>query len=76
MQWKLVTISTELNLKSLNRISNELDDLLLPYYFDLSIFSQIENEDLIDHIQRVGVIIYQVKKTLAMELVTILVETC
>ena len=49
----------ELNLKSLNRISNELDDLLLPYYFDLSIFTQIENEELIDHIQRVGVTIYQ-----------------
>ncbi|MCD6475063.1 MAG: nucleotidyltransferase domain-containing protein [Anaerolineaceae bacterium] len=49
----------ELNLKSLNKISNELDDLLLPYYFDLSIFTQIENEELIDHIQRVGVTIYQ-----------------
>ena len=52
----------ELNLKTLNRISNELDDLLLPYCFDLSIFTQIENEDLIDHIHRVGVMIYQAKK--------------
>ena len=48
-----------LNLKILNRISNELDELLLPYSFDVSIYSQIENRDLIDHIQRVGVVIYR-----------------
>ena len=48
-----------LNLKILNRISNELDDLLLPYFFDLSIYSQIENSDLIDHIHRVGVVVYR-----------------
>jgi predicted nucleotidyltransferase len=52
----------ELNLRILNRISAELDDLLLPYYFDMSIITQIENKDLIDHIQRVGVTIYQNQK--------------
>ncbi len=50
---------SEINLRILNRISNELDDLLLPYCFDLSIFTQIENKDLIDHVHRVGVTIYQ-----------------
>ena len=53
---------SELNLRILNRISTELDDLLLPFCFDLSIFTQIENEDLIDHIHRVGVTIYQAEK--------------
>ena len=48
-----------LNLKTLNQINTELDDLLLPYRFDVSIYRQIENEDLIDHIQRVGVTIYR-----------------
>jgi predicted nucleotidyltransferase len=37
----------------------DIDDLLLPYQFDISIFRTITNADLIDHIQRVGVVIYQ-----------------
>ncbi len=45
----------KLNLTILNKISNELDDLLLPYTFDLSIYHQIKNQDLIEHIDRVGV---------------------
>ncbi len=32
-----------------------LDDLLLPYKIDLSLFHQIENPDLLDHIRRVGI---------------------
>ena len=47
---------SNLNLKLANSISNKLDDLFLPYTFDLVIYSQIENEDLIDHIDRVGVV--------------------
>jgi predicted nucleotidyltransferase len=43
----------------LNRIDTELDNLLLPWMFDLSIYSTIENKDLIDHINRVGIPIYQ-----------------
>ena len=49
----------KISLKILNRLSNELDDLLLPYSFDLSIYQQIENKDLVEHIDRVGVTIYQ-----------------
>jgi predicted nucleotidyltransferase len=48
-----------LNLEQLNIINNELDDLLLPYAFDISIFHQISNPDLIDHINRVGKIFYK-----------------
>ncbi len=43
-----------INLKVINKISLNLDDLLLPYTFDLSIYHQINNQDLIDHIKRVG----------------------
>jgi predicted nucleotidyltransferase len=47
-----------LTLRQLNTIENELDDLLLPYEFDLSICHQIGNPDLLKHIQRVGVVFY------------------
>lgn len=43
----------------LNRIETQLDDLLLPYTIDLSIFESIDNENLIDHIWRVGVVFYE-----------------
>ena len=44
---------------TLNRISLQLDDLYLPYTFDLSVFNHISNPDLIDHINRVGIIFYR-----------------
>ena len=44
----------ELTLQDLNRISMALDDLLLPYTFDLSIFHHIDNAELLAHIGRVG----------------------
>jgi|ERR1017187_5142391 predicted nucleotidyltransferase len=47
-----------LNLSVVNKISLQLDDLLLPYTFDISIFKQISNPDLIDHINRVGIVFY------------------
>jgi predicted nucleotidyltransferase len=48
-----------IGLEQLNKIITELDDLLLPYTFDLSIYSQIENVDLISHITRVGIVFYR-----------------
>lgn len=50
----LTLIGTSLDLTIQQKIENELDDLLLPYKFDLSIYHQITNKDLIDHIERVG----------------------
>jgi predicted nucleotidyltransferase len=49
----------KLNLTIINKISLEMDDLLLPYSFDLSIYHQISNPDLIEHIERVGSILYK-----------------
>ncbi len=43
-----------LNLKIINRLNNELDDLLLPYTFDLIDLSSISNTELLEHIKRVG----------------------
>ena len=54
-----ITLEGEkLNLQILNQIEWKLDDLLLPYTFDLSIFRHINNVDLIEHIERVGVVLY------------------
>jgi len=44
------------------KIEVELDDLLLPYKIDLSLFRQIENQALKEHIDRVGIDFYQRKK--------------
>ena len=48
----------ELDMAELLKISAKLDELDLPYHFDLLIFEKIENRDLIDHICRVGKTIY------------------
>lgn len=42
----------------LSRMIIAIDDLLLPYQFDISIFHQLKNETLIDHINRRGIVIY------------------
>ncbi|MDA9231017.1 nucleotidyltransferase domain-containing protein [Rickettsiales bacterium] len=43
----------------LSKISSDFDDSLLPYKIDLSIFSDINNESLRDHIKRVGKVFYK-----------------
>ncbi len=48
-----------LNFDLLGAIASELDDLLLPYTIDLSIFEQLGNPDLREHIERVGVVFYE-----------------
>ncbi len=52
-----------LNLRILNQISFKLDELYLPYAFDLSIISQIENQELIEHINRNGKIFFKQELT-------------
>lgn len=44
-----------LGLTELLRIEGEIDDLMLPWKVDLSLWHQIEAADLRDHICRVGV---------------------
>ncbi len=55
-----LTISApQLSLSKLFQIENEIDDLLLPYKIDLSLYSLIENTNLIEHIERVGLVFYE-----------------
>lgn len=53
-----------IHLSVLNKISSQLDDLLLPYIFDLSVYRTIDNLALIDHISRVGVSFYKKVNTI------------
>jgi predicted nucleotidyltransferase len=55
----LTLYGSGLSLTILHKIENELDDLLLPYKIDLSIFEHIEDPDVLDHIRRVGVVFYE-----------------
>lgn len=55
----LTLFGSVLSLKSLHKIENDLDELLLPYKIDLSVFDQIADPDVIDHIRRVGVVFYE-----------------
>jgi type I restriction enzyme S subunit len=43
-------------------VAEALDDLLLPYTVDLSVFDDLDNAKLREHIERVGVVFYERKK--------------
>ena len=58
----LTLIGEGLDLDKQLQIENDLDDLLLPYKMDVSIHSHIENAELLDHINRVGIIFYEKPK--------------
>ena len=51
----------DLTLKVLYKIMEELDDLLLPYSFDLSIFHDISDPEVLEHIRRAGATFYEKK---------------
>ncbi|NDC42002.1 MAG: nucleotidyltransferase domain-containing protein [Chitinophagia bacterium] len=48
-----------LDLTSLNYLSMQLDNLNLPYLFDLVLMQHIGSAALLEHINRVGVLLYQ-----------------
>ena len=50
---------SDLDMPVLYRILEEIDDLLLPYQVDLSLFHDIDDPELIAHIQRVGLPFYE-----------------
>ena len=54
----IVIKGKNLSQKELNQVGLALDDLELPYLFDLAIYHHINNDDLKQHIKRVGKILY------------------
>jgi predicted nucleotidyltransferase len=55
----LTILTNNMELTILQKIETEIDDLLLPYTFDISIFNNIDNQNLIEHIERVGLDFYK-----------------
>jgi len=50
---------SDITFSDLLEIETQLDDLMTPYMFDISIFENIENQELVDHIKRNGVEFYK-----------------
>ena len=50
----LTLVGEEMTLSDLSKLEWEIDDLLLPYKFDISLFHQISSPSMIEHIERVG----------------------
>ena len=44
----------------LTKIDFKINELFLPYSFDISIFKLISNQDLIEHINKIGKIFYSI----------------
>lgn len=54
----LTLIGHLLDYEQLINIATEIDDLLLPYKIDLSLYSQITNAELLSHIDKIGLVWY------------------
>ncbi len=55
-----LTVFGQLSLIDLQKIENQIDDLNLPYIVDLSRYDIIKNLELLDHIKRMGKVVYQI----------------
>lgn len=49
-----ISLKGELSFGHLLQIEKALDDLMLPYTFDLSSYDNLTNEELLDHIDKQG----------------------
>lgn len=55
----IVLIGDDLSRTDVNRLYAAIDDSSLPYKFDISLLTSLKNEELIAHIERVGITIYK-----------------
>jgi predicted nucleotidyltransferase len=52
----------DFNFSDMLTLEGELDESSLPYLFDVSIFNKLKNANLVDHINRVGKVLYEGKQ--------------
>jgi predicted nucleotidyltransferase len=55
----LTLFGESLTARDLGGIADALDELLLPYTIDLSLYAALDHPGLRDHIDRVGVVFYE-----------------
>ena len=56
-----LTLYGYISFKNFSTILDEIDDLLLPYTIDLSVYENLKNVKLKEHIDRVGQVFYEKK---------------
>ena len=54
----ITLVGSGLSTNDLADIINAIDDLLLPYMFDISLYHKLRNPELLDHISRRGIVVY------------------
>lgn len=54
----LALIGENLNQKSVFRLQDKIEELNLIYKIDLVLVNKIDNKELLEHINRVGIVIY------------------
>lgn len=50
----ITLVAPSMNLTELMQLEVEIDDLMIPYKVDLSLCHTIDNQELLEHIQRFG----------------------
>lgn len=55
----ITLVGENVDRSTLNSLYTEIDDLLLAYQFDISIFHQLSNPDLVEAIEKTGKLIYE-----------------
>lgn len=58
-----LTLKGDVSLDTLLEVMREFEESSMPYLFDVSVFNNLTNEELIDHIARCGKKIYDNKQT-------------
>jgi len=48
----------QLNFSNILQLKSAIDDLMLPYKVDLVIYETIQNKDLKEHIDRIGIVLW------------------
>lgn len=55
----IVLVGNTLSRTDVNRLYAAIDESSLPYKFDISLLASLKNEELVAHIERVGMTIYK-----------------